>query len=419
MKVAHVLRKCDPDEWGGTESHLLHLVSGLRRHDVESVLFSPRLHRASNRPDPFEASGIPHRRFRAMLPVLGLDPGRRARAISVGGNLLSFDAPFLLWREPGVDLIHTHALNRLGGVARTVARLRRIPYVVSIHGGVATLPDDVVREMAETVRGGLDWGRPYGWLFGSRRVIREADAVITFHPEEARLLADRHAGLRVETIPHGIPITQYERDQREIALQAFPGLRGQRVLLCVGRVDPVKNQGFLVERMPDLLVGHPDLVLVLAGPVTSPEYEADLRGRIESLGLARHVLWTGEFPPHDPRLVGLYQIAHILALPSRSEVFGLTLLEAWASGTPVVASRTHGARALITPGVDGFLYEVDDARGFCEAAHWILSDSNLRARLSEAGRTRVRRDFDVAVQVARVHALYVDLLEERQRCGSS
>lgn len=415
MKVAHVLRKCDPDEWGGTESHLWHLVEGLKRHGVESVLFSPRLGRQAAASDPFESAGVPCRRFHAVLPVLGLDAACRARAVAVGGNLLSLDAPVLLWREPGLDLVHAHVLNRLGGVARTVARLRRIPYVVSVHGGVTTLPDDVARRLTEASREGLDWGRPYGFLFGSRRVLRDADAVITFNPTEAAGLAERHPGLRVVTIPHGIPVERYSRDHREAALAAFPDLRGRRVLLCVGRVDPVKNQGFLVERMPRLLGRHPDAVLVLAGPVTAPEYAAGLRERVAALGLTPRVLWTGEVPPGDPRLAGLYQVADVVLLPSRSEAYGLTLLEAWAAGTPVVASRTAGASGLVTPGENGFLHDVDDPEGFHGAVERVLADPDLRARLGEAGRARVCREHDLAAGAARVHALYEEVLRERRR----
>lgn len=415
MKVAHVLRKCDPDEWGGTESHLLHLVAGLARHGVESVLFSPRLGRPSAAPDPFESAGVPNRRFHAVLPVLGIDAACRARAVAVGGNLLSFDAPVLLWREPGLDLVHAHALNRLGGVARTVARLRRIPYVVSVHGGVTTLPDDVTRRLTEASREGLDWGRLYGFVFGARRVLRDADAVITFNPTEARRLQERHPGLRVVTIPHGIPVEAYRKDRREAALAAFPDLRGRRVLLCVGRVDPVKNQGFLIERMPRLLDRHPDAVLVLAGPLTALEYAAGLRDRVAALGLTARVLWTGEIPPDDPRLVGLYQVADVVLLPSRSEAFGLTVLEAWAAGTPVVASRTPGASGLVTPGQDGFLYDVDDPEGFHDVVDRVLAAPDLRARLGEAGRARLRREHDPAAGVAHVHALYEEILRERRR----
>lgn len=415
MKVAHVLRKCDPDEWGGTESHLLHLVTGLGRRGVESVLFSPRLPRPPAALDPFEAAGIPNRRFRAVLPVVGIDAACRARAVAVGGNLVSADAPWRLWREPGLDVVHAHALNRLGGVARTVARLRRIPYVVSIHGGVTTLPDDVARRLTEASREGLDWGRFYGWLFGSRRVLQDADAVIAFNPTEAGLLRERHPGVRVVTIPHGIPVERFARDRREVALAAFPDLRGRRVLLCVGRVDPAKNQGFLLERMPEVVQRYPDAVLVLAGPVTDPEYAARLREREADLGLAGRVLWTGEIPPDDPRLVGLYQVADVVLLPSRSEVLGLTLLEAWAAGTPVVASRTAGACALVTPGRDGCLHDVDDSAGFSEAVDRLLADPDLAARLGEAGRERVRREHDLEVCVARVHALYQEVAGRRRR----
>ncbi len=415
MKVAHVLRKCNPDEWGGTESHLLRLVTGLAHRGVESVLFSPRLAHPPSAPDPFERAGIVHRRFRAVLPVLGIDEARRAQAIAIGGNLLSFDLPFLLLREPGLDLVHTHTLNRLGGVARTVARLRRIPYVVSIHGGVTTLSEEAARCLAEATRGGLDWGRPYGLLFGSRRVIADADAVITFNAEEGARLGRRHPGLRVVTLPHGVPVEHFEQDHREAALQAFPDLRGRRVLLSVGRVDPVKNQAFLVEQMPRVVARFPEALLVLVGHTTDTAYAEALRARIATLGLSGHVRLVQGMSLDDERLVGLYQVAEVFLLASSAEVFGLVLLEAWAAGTPVLASRTPGTESLVSHGEDGFLYEVNDPAGFHAALGRLLEDPALCVTLGMAGKAKVRREYDLSKCVARVHALYEEVLQGRRR----
>ena len=127
MKVAHLLRKYDPREWGGTETAVLELVTGLRAHGVESVLFAPRLPDAPAGPDPLADQGFAVRRFHAFVPVLGVGREARAQMVRVGGNILSLDVLEKLAREPDVDVIHSHALGRLGGAARTAARLRRKP----------------------------------------------------------------------------------------------------------------------------------------------------------------------------------------------------------------------------------------------------------------------------------------------------
>src|ERR1043166_9472034 len=131
MRIAHLLRKCDPAEWGGTESALLRLLEGSRGHGVASVVFCPRVDAAPERgvhaaarfergeasetpgnsfatdakrrerhapgsswrnglslKDPFVAAGWPVRRFRAWVPVWGMTEEQRRQFIAVGGNLL-------------------------------------------------------------------------------------------------------------------------------------------------------------------------------------------------------------------------------------------------------------------------------------------------------------------------------------------
>src|SRR5882724_8382538 len=152
LHVAHVLRKYNPAEWGGTETAIQRLFTGLRKHGVESVVFCPQI---ENRfvADPLAEAGCAVKRFRSFLPVLGLSPAGRQQQIAVGGNLMSLDLPFALWREPGVSVIHTHALGRLGGVAAFIARRRRVPLVVTIHGGFLDMPDAVKESFAKARRG--------------------------------------------------------------------------------------------------------------------------------------------------------------------------------------------------------------------------------------------------------------------------
>src|SRR4029078_1674404 len=98
MRVAHVLRKLDPAEWGGTETAIERLCEGLREHGVQSVLYCPRLP-AQTQDDPLVRSGHQVERFNAFVPVLGISAERCKQMVAVGGNLLSFDLVSSLWRE--------------------------------------------------------------------------------------------------------------------------------------------------------------------------------------------------------------------------------------------------------------------------------------------------------------------------------
>src|SRR5258706_13997313 len=116
MKVAHVLRKYNPAEWGGTESALQRLFDGLRPSGVTSVAYCPQIEsysaaREDPRPsdciDPLAEAGCTIKRFRACVPVWGISDEQRQQMISVGGNLMSFDLPIALLRERNVSLINT------------------------------------------------------------------------------------------------------------------------------------------------------------------------------------------------------------------------------------------------------------------------------------------------------------------------
>ncbi|HEY3913589.1 MAG TPA: glycosyltransferase, partial [Verrucomicrobiae bacterium] len=241
MRTVHVLRKLNAAEWGGTETAIERLCFGLREQGVDTVAYCPRVENASAA-DPLSRSGCAVKRFRAFVPVVGISAQRRRQLVSVGGNLMSFDLASSLWHEKDATVIHSHVLGRIGGIARTIARHRGVPFVVSIHGGVLDLPGNVREEFNTPCDHGWEWGRFFGWLVGARHLFRDADAIITCNEKEAGLLRKDHPSKRILVQPHGVPVELYRKDHRETARAAFPEIYERQVLLCVGRIDPIKNQ---------------------------------------------------------------------------------------------------------------------------------------------------------------------------------
>lgn len=436
MRIAHLLRKYNPAEWGGTESVIQQLFEGLRRQGVDSIVYCPRLDIAepgltsSSRSnghnglnghatnghsvrDPLADAGCLVRRFNACVPVWGLTDEQRRQMVSVGGNLMSFELVHALWSAPKLSVIHSHALGRVGGIGLSVARWRKIPFVVTVHGGVYDLPPELKRAFQSNSQRGIEWGKVFGWVLRSRRVLEEADAIITCNPREAALIREKHPDRRVMVQPHGVRAEIYATDHRDAARQAFPQVQKRDVLLSLGRIDAVKNQGWLVEQMPALIRRHPNTLLVLAGAVTDEVYGRNLEKRIDELGLRNHVVLTGKLPPADPRLVGLMQLARVAILQSISETFGLVILEAWAAGTPAISSRTSGASALIEHGKTGWLFDLDRPEGFHEAIDVVLGNAGVLPQVTAAARERVLAEYDALVLAGRIKNLYANLREER------
>lgn len=420
MRIAHLLRKYNPAEWGGTETVIRQIFEGLKRQGVESAVYSPSL--APGDPghtvrDPLADVGCAVKRFDACVPVWGIPEETRRQLAAVGGNLMSFDLLRQLWADRGFSLIHSHALGRIGGIGLTLARQRNLPFVVTVHGGLYDLPPTLRKSMNTRV-GGFEWGRVFGYLLRARRVILDADAILTCNPREAELIRKHHPDRRVIVHPHGVPAEIYEADRRADAKAAFPQIVGRDVLVSVGRVDPVKNQSFLVEQMPAVVQRHPKALLVLAGPCTDEAYGQALDKRIAELGLQHHVLLTGKLPPGDPRLIGLLQEARVALLSSVSETFGLVILEAWAAGAPAISSRTSGASALIEHGKTGWLFDLERPEGYHAALDTLLSDTAANRETVKnvmvAARARVR-DYDLRVIAGRLKSLYQELCDAKAR----
>lgn len=414
MRVAHLLRKYNPSEWGGTETAVKCLLDGLSSHQVSSVVYAPRLDREWAG-DPFRQAGHNVRRFHALVPVWGIGAEQRQQLISVGGNLLSFDLIWRLLQEPEVSLIHTHALNRLGGIALTAARLRRVPLVATIHGGVLDLPVETRTNLLKPLEGGFEWGKIFGMAFRARKVLEQADAIITCNQKEAGLLQKKYPSQTILVQPHGIRAKLFQEDQRAQARQAFPQIDRRQLLLAVGRIDPVKNQAWLIQQMPAILEKHPRALLVLAGACTDEAYGKSLKKDLRHLGLENHVVLTGGLPPGDPRLVGLLQAAAMVLLPSLSETFGLVILEAWAAGAPVAASRTSGACELIKEGANGWLFDLNQPSTFFLALEEALSKPDLASKFAQAGRQLAITHYDTQILAERVGKLYERLIEEKSR----
>ncbi len=413
MRVAHILRKYNPAEWGGTETAIKHLLDGLREEGVGGAVYCPKLEEPLRR-DPLREAGHEVKRYNTFIPVLNLGPEQKRQLVAVGGNLMSLDLPGRLMAERDLSVVHSHALNRIGGIGLTIARLRRLPFLVTIHGGVLDLPRAVQQTLSAPLEGGVEWGRVFGAIFRSRDVLRQADAILTCNPREAELQRQKFPDKRVLVQPHGVPMTKYKQDFRAAALDAFPTLGNRKILLIVGRIDPVKNQGWVLVQMPRILEKHPDAMLVIAGACTDELYCKALRKEVRALGIEQRVLFTGGLPPGDSRLVGLMQSASAVIVPSLSETFGLIIIEAWAAGAPVLSSRTSGALSLVREGENGHLFSIEDEDEFHRGLDQTLDHPKQARRLAENGHHLVATEYDTLVLSRRIKALYEELIQEKR-----
>ena len=131
--VAHILRRFVASDWGGSESAVYHLCHKLQEQGIDSPIYCTDM---LSEPGENHYRGIIVKRFKYFFPWFFLNKQSRRKMVLKGGNPLSFSPVWQLLREKKLSLIHTHVQRRLGGTARTVAKLRGIPYVGdSLWGG--------------------------------------------------------------------------------------------------------------------------------------------------------------------------------------------------------------------------------------------------------------------------------------------
>jgi len=274
-----------------------------------------------------------------------------------------------------------------------VARLRGIPYVVSIHGGHLTLPEEQSRRMQDPFRGKPEWGKAFGWLLGARRVLDDADAIICVGRDEHAEMVRRH-GDKSHYVPNGVRTELFRRADATAFRSRAGLLPGEKLALCVSRIDYQKNQLLLVRAFTRFAAVRPEWKLALIGAVTVEGYRDQILEEVRRAGMADRVILIPGFAPDDPLLPSAYKAADVFVLPTVHEPFGIVILEAWAAGAPVVATRIGGIPGFTHDGEDVLLFPKDDEDGLLGHLNRLADDPALRARLvTQAAREVTQYDW--------------------------
>lgn len=405
-RIIHVPRRFVAEEWGGTETVILEISRQQQRAG-----WRPEIHTslalASQR--RHEIGGVPVRRYPYCYPFFGLNAADRASMDKKGGNLLSLSLFVQLLRVPDVRLFHAHALKRLGGEVRTAARLRKKPLVVSLHGGVFDVPAAELDTMLKPIADKTEWGKPFGALFGSRRVLEDADQVVCVGQSELEKAQGQLQHDRVVYLPNGVDTAKFAHGDGANFRQKFDFAPDDFLLLNISRIDSQKNQLLLIEAFARVWPQVPNAQLCMIGPETQPEYAAKLRARIRELRLENAVKLLPGLRNDDPVLVDAFHACDAFVLPSMHEPFGIVALEAWSAGRPVIASAIGGLRTLVKDEETGLLFDPkasDAAERLAAAIRRVHGSRDFARQLAEAGREEACQSYDWTVIGERLETIY-------------
>lgn len=377
MRVALISSSFYPHV-GGVEEHTRNVARELRAlgHDVV-VWTVDRGERLGSQ----LVDGVEVRRLPAPLPARSL--------CGVGRFLWRLPGAWAQWMTACIafrpQVLNVQCFGPNGLYACALHRRSGIPLVISSHGETFMDEDDVF---------GKSWLLRHGLI----RALREADFVTACSAVTLRDLRERFGLARGAVVENGVDLREAER--LGVGLSRARAGEGP-VVLAIGRMVEVKGLDLLLDAFSraDL---PPGTVLRIGGD--GPEL-GRLQRQAGELGVAERVQFLGSLP----RDAVLEEMAHadLIVLPSRMEAFGIVVLEAWRSGTALLATSRGGPRDLIRDEVDGLLVDPFDREALAEQLARLVRDDALRERLAAAGLRRV-----AAYGWEDVAAKYVDVYRE-------
>ncbi|KAB2875086.1 MAG: glycosyltransferase family 4 protein [Pseudorhodoplanes sp.] len=245
--------------------------------------------------------------------------------------------------------------------------------------------------------------RHHTWI--TRFLMARMDAIIATSEAAASYLR-----FPATVILHGVDTARYRPAGDRDAELKDSGLPGRYAIGCFGRVRAQKGTDVFVEAMCRLLPRYPDFVAVIIGAVTPDQrgFAEALEERVRTAGLSERVRFLGELPIDN--VPPWYRRVLIYAFTSRNEGFGLTLLEAMASGAAVIAARAGAAETAVSDDITGVLVPPGDVDALERALEPLMRVPERAAAMGERGRERVVTEFSADAEADLIVGVYRDVL---------
>ncbi len=273
------------------------------------------------------------------------------------------------------DVVHSHYWLS-SWVGREMSQAMGVPHLVTFHTLALLKMQSRAGEMEQAERPVVE-----------AEVMATADRIIAFSPHERDAMVRLYGAdaSRVSLVPCGVDLSVFRPLDRKMARERL-GLNGDKILLYVGRIEPLKGLELLVETAAQIDSEEGVRVMVVGADVNGDgeidrvkllAKERDLEDQIDFVGQVDH----NELPLY-------YNAADVCVVPSYYESFGLVALEAMACGIPVVAARVGGLSTIIQHGSTGYLKPWRCPDAFANSVEMIISSDGLQQSLGEAARKR-------------------------------
>jgi glycosyltransferase involved in cell wall biosynthesis len=386
MKIC-VVNSFFPPWRGGAETYTHELSKSLvsRGHQVSVVCTADPLE-----PGTSDVDGVQIRRLRQTTRIYGTPIMEKLRE-----TLLEMDANILHANFPSPYIAYS--------VAR-VSSQRRVPAVLTWHNDLpaVTIGAGILIEMHDRLV------LPY-YIRKYRRVISTTETYV----RHSRILSK--LGSQVTVVPNGVDCEKFNPRNDRAPIRYQFDLRDRFTLLFVAALTKwhgYKGLDTLLAGLSIVLKKGLDPVLLVVGDGSLKENYRQLAQR---LNIQRSVVFAGDAP--DWELPLYYAAADTLVLPSKnmSEGFGLTLLEANATGLPVIATCVGGVPSVVKDGYNGLLVRPNDPPSMADAICRMITDHTGQEEMGRNGR-RVAEAHDWKIVASKTEQVYRDAIASAQQC---
>ena len=374
---------------GGAEKSLLDLLRHLNRERYHPIISCPGEGKFVEelRKIGVEIEIIPyHRGILALSRVNGFNPA--VLPLFPWWLIPTIVRLRNLIKERGIHLIVTNGI-KCHFIGAFLSHVSKIPLIWH------------VRDFVETPW--LLWIlRTMGHLFPDK-IVTNSDAVgRIFSGNEKR-----------ETVYNGVDLASFNPEIDGLNVRKHLKVGKDTILVgTMGHLAPLKGFEELIQALAEVIKGGLDAKLAIVGDTiysSSDGYKQKLLSMVCSLGLKDKVVFTG-FRENIPEFLASFDI---FVLPSRSEGFGRSNLEAMAMGKPVVSTNVGGIPEVVVDGITGILVPPRNSLELARGIMRLLHDRTLRRSLGKEGRRRVEEQFTLRFHVKKIEGIYEEILQRK------
>jgi len=348
-----IIELCASKGLGGLELYFFRTTKFLQEHGYFCIPVVSENSRLKNRLDTHDINSIAIKRGLRYLPIF--NALRLARIID----------------SESIDVVHMHWAKDLALAVLAKRFSKRKPKLI------------YTRQMEI-------YGDKHDWYH--RFTYSQVDLILTITEQlatQARKILPLNAE-KIRTLYYGIP--EYDRD-REIDREEFRnefGIPHNAFLVgIVGRVEIGKRQKIFLDALDKLIDVCPDLHGIIIGGTANPDYVEKLKLQVINGRLNGKVSFLG-FYEYPRKAMAAFDVA---VLATKCETFGLVLIEAMSTGTPVIGSRACGVPEIIEENINGLMFEPDNVDDLSRKILQLYKDDSLRRRLAEKGKESTKARF--------------------------